>query len=252
MSTLAPDVRRDAAAHDLLRTAHEAAYRYPAGFAGFAANLTFTRDDRGASGWVRLRSPRDLALEIDADDGDEGWIRREIGSIAGHRWEAPYDAADGRYALTLGPDDGHLLGRLIEFADDPFSSSYRVTAGRITQVNRQMGGVRFSINLQEHLPTGDGRALPSCFTVSFWDAEQGRLTRADTYRDHYVPVAAVYLPAIRRVVTADDAGMTVREIRFSDHELLQADPGTATAGADHRRAGGAKGGASRVAATSGG
>ena len=45
------------------------------------------------------------------------------------------------------------------------------------------------------------------------------MVRSDAYRDQYVPVNGVYLPSARRVISADDAGITVRELELSDYEL---------------------------------
>ncbi len=230
MTTATTDapVRNDQEAHALLRDAHAGAYRFPEGFAGFEAGLTFTQDGQTTTGTVRVRGPR--AIELESAEGlDEvalGWLRQELGSMAGHRWSAPYEAGDGRWTQTLGPDDGHPLGRQVLIHDDPFASSYRVRDGRIGQVNRQMGSTRFTITIQGHQTLADGRTLPAAFSVAFWDAEQGRLTRADVYADRYATVNGVELPAARRVATASDDGLTVRELVLSDHRLLDGEAET--------------------------
>jgi hypothetical protein len=180
-------VRNDPAAHALLRSAHEAGYRF----------------------------------DLLADNTDLEWIRQEIASIVGHRWPVDYTQGDGRYTLTLGPADNHPLGQLVQFHDDPFSSSYRIAGGQITQVNRQMGKVRFSIQTQVRTETRDGRTLPAHFTVTTWDREQGRLIRTTIYHDTYIAVEGTYLPARRRVIEADDNGLTVRELQLSAHQLLE-------------------------------
>jgi hypothetical protein len=221
MAVLTATVVNDPVAHQMLRGAHDAGYRFPAGFGGFAATVTFSQDGAAATGTVELRSPRAVTLTIAADETGQAWLRQEIASMAGHRSPTDYETGDGRYTLTLGPDDDHPLGRLVQFHDDPFASSYRLRDGRITQVNRRMGKTRFTIDVQEHVVTRDGRLLPAYFTVAYWDVEQDRLTRADTYADRYTVVEGVFLPAARRVSTADDTGITVRELRLSDHHLLE-------------------------------
>lgn len=47
------------------------------------------------------------------------------------------------------------------------------------------------------------------------------MTRSDTYRDWSELVQGVALPAFRWVVTAGDAGITVRQLLLGEHELLQ-------------------------------
>lgn len=220
------EVANDPAAHALLRAAHEAGYRFPAGFAGFTARVTYSGNGT-ATGTVTVRAPRDLMLDLDTDEQSYGWVRQEIASIAGHRWPTPYEQGDGRWTITLGPDDGHALGRQVTMHDDPFSSSYRVRDGRIGEVTRQMGQTRFSIITQEHLELPDGRFLPSAFTVGYWSLEGNRLTKSDVYADEYVEVDGVWLPRSRRVVTLSDEGISARQITLSDHQLLT---GTAAAG----------------------
>jgi hypothetical protein len=220
MKMASPDtISNDPKAHTLLRAAHEGGYRFPRGFAGFAATVRVVDGEHAASGRVKVRSPQDVSLEIDAGAATTAWLQHEIASMAGHRWPTPYEESDGRWTLTVESDDAHPLGRLVRVHDDPFQSSYRVRDGRIAQITRQMGPRRFSIIPHEHTITPDGRALPSHFTVVFWDLDQGRLVRSDAYQDQYVPVDGVYLPASRRVVSADDAGITVRELALSDHVI---------------------------------
>lgn len=139
--------------------------------------------------------------------------------MAGHRWGTPYEQGDGRWTLTVANESEHPLGRLITVHDDPFKSSYRVRDGRITQVNRSMGPMSFTISMQSHTPANDGKQLPETFTVTFWDGRNGRLTRSDIYTDRYESVGGVTLPAERRVLSAKDAGITGREIRLSNWKL---------------------------------
>ena len=212
-------VGNDAQAHDVLRAAHEAGYRFPIGFGGFVANVRLAYDGSAARGRVEVASPQEIGLEIDAGEAATAWLRQELASMVGHRWPTPYEESDGRWTLTIEPEEDHPLGALVRVHDDPFGSSYRVREGRIAQVTRQMGPRRFSIIPHDHVITADGRTLPSHFSVLFWDSEQGRLIRSDAYQDRYVAVDGVYLPAGRRVVSAEDGGITVRELKLSDHAL---------------------------------
>ena len=218
--TSPPVVANDPAAHAVLRAAHDAGYRFPAGFAGFAAEVGYRHDVATAAGRVAVRAPRDLDLAIALDEADAGWLRQELASIAGHRWPTAYEAADGRWTLTLDGAADHPLGQLVLVHDDPFHSSYRVRDGRISQVHRQMGPTRFTITILAHQTTADGRALPSSFTVAYWDVASGRLTRSDAYSDRYVVASGMMLPAGRRVVTFDDGGQTVRELSLTGHSLF--------------------------------
>ncbi|MGH2549513.1 MAG: DUF3386 family protein, partial [Thermomicrobiales bacterium] len=218
----ATTVANNSEAHDLLRAAHERGYRFPAGFGGFSATVTLSTDSATTEGTVAVRAPRDLILDLDVPEEDAGWVRQEIASIAGHRWPAPYEQSDGRWTLTLGDDATNPLGQSIKVHDDPFDSGYRVRDGKISQVLRKMGPMRFTITMLDHQPAIDGRLLPSLFTVTFWDTESDRLTRSDAYTDGYVVVDGVTVPSYRRVVTFQDSGQSVRELTISNHNLLEA------------------------------
>lgn len=213
------EVTNDPAAHDTLRAAQANAYRFPVGFGGFTATISHESTGETADGTVTVNGPRAIEVDLMASETALGWVQREISSMAGHRWPSDYDQGDGRWPLTL-EDDGNPLGARIVLQGDQFSSSYRVRDGRISQVNRRMGPMRFTIHIQSHQPLSDGRTLPGTFTVSFWDLASGRLTRSDVYTDHYVEVDRTWLPASRRVVTTSDDGIVARAFSLSDYRLL--------------------------------
>lgn len=206
------------AAHELMRRAYEAAYRFPQGFEGFGASVYYARDLESWAGSVEVSSPSNVRFG-DTLGGADGRLGQELASIVGHRWPAPYEEADGRHRLTLDSSE-HPLGRLVRVEDDGMDSSYRVQGGHISQVNRSVGGLRFSIHIQERTFTGGGRALPVHFCVVYWDVTEGRVVRTDIYRDGYIPVGGIHLPLSRRITTADDSGITTRQILLRDHELL--------------------------------
>lgn len=206
-------------AHQRLREAHEGAYRFPVGFGGFTAQLTYEEFGLSVTGLISVRAPRDIHFDIDAPEQVAGWIRQELGSMAGHRWPTSYEQGDGRYELSIEEED-HPLGPLLRMNNDPFTSSYRVLEGRITQVTREMGPMRFSISIQAQTTVSDGRVLPVSFMVNYWSLESERLTRADAYTDQYLDVEGIQLPSSRRVVTADDQGLRVRQLTLGDHRLL--------------------------------
>jgi hypothetical protein len=215
-------IANDPAAHALLREAHDATYHFAADFAGFEAAVNFRLDDQEVAGRVRVPSPRAIDLDLAVDEAGQKWVRQELGSMVGHRWYAPYEQGDGRQTLTLGPTDGHPYGQIVQMHGDRFSSSYRVQHGQISQVNRTMGPMRFSIHIQERVTLGDGRSLPTHFTVVYWRGDPEQLVRTDIYQDTYTEVAGVYLPAGRLVTTVEDGTATYRRMALSGHTLLAA------------------------------
>jgi hypothetical protein len=67
--------------------------------------------------------------------------------------------------------------------------------------------------------TSQGR-LPQHFSVYYWSpAGDPRLSKVDQFRDRFVDVAGVWLPAQRTVTTVTDAGLSTRVLTLADHEL---------------------------------
>ncbi|HVQ91376.1 MAG TPA: DUF3386 family protein [Mycobacteriales bacterium] len=203
-------------ADELLRAAQVNGYRFPAGFTGFRAGLVLPD---GSSGQVTARSPREIEVTAAAGAAEVGWVRGEIASIVGHRWPATYEDGDGRWEKRV-EDDGHPLGPLIVLTGDPYHSSYRVQDGHISVIDRTMARARFLIVIDSRVTLPDGRALPAHFHVAFWSVPEGRLERVETFQHRYTEVAGVQLPALVRVDTVDDAGLTVRQFTVTDHEVL--------------------------------
>lgn len=211
----------DPAAHALLRSAHDRGYRYPPDFGGFEADLSFSGPSEKTSGSVKVSSARSVELTIVASDATRNWLRRELGSMIGHRWHLPYEEADGANTLEFGPEeDEDSTGVVIDVQHDSYDSSYRVLDGEISQINRSMGKIRFSIQIQARDGAADGRSLPAHFTVFYWNNESGRLSRSDVYRDVYEMVDGVALPVSRQIITADDDGITTRRMDLTNHRLL--------------------------------
>ncbi|MCA9862997.1 MAG: hypothetical protein KC432_08255 [Thermomicrobiales bacterium] len=63
-------------AHPARQAAREGGYRFPANFGGFAADVQVERDGVSQTDRVTLRSPREIAIDVDADMGTLGWLQR--------------------------------------------------------------------------------------------------------------------------------------------------------------------------------
>ncbi|MDX5895074.1 DUF3386 family protein [Rubrobacter radiotolerans] len=207
----------DEAAHRLMRRAYEAEYRYPEGFCGFRAKMHYAWDGEGWGGAVEVRNPADIRYTGAAGRVDDH-LRWEIASMIGHRWRIPYERAEGSLRLTLDARE-NPAGRTVR-VEDGLDSVYRIRSGRIEQVERAFGDLRFTIQVQERLHTEGDKTLPVHYCIVYWSRENDRLVRTDIYRDGYVAVEGVYLPLSRRITTADDSGTTNRSVHFRDHEPL--------------------------------
>jgi hypothetical protein len=139
--------------------------------------------------------------------------------MVGHRWPSDFRTeGDGRFAHRED-DDGDPAGVLVHLEGEPMSSAYRVGEGEIAEVHRTVGDSRFTIVTSGGVSTSQGR-LPQHFSVYYWSpAGEPRLSKVDQFRDRFVDVAGVWLPAQRTVTTVTDAGLSTRVLTLADHEL---------------------------------
>jgi Protein of unknown function (DUF3386) len=215
VATTVEESRADA----LLRSAQESAYKFPEGFAGFTANLQVDTDESQFG--VVVRGPRDVQPDPaePAPDGEAvQWALGELGGIVAHRWPQDYAEGDGRWRKRVVPEAATAAGELVAFEDDPFTSSYRVLDGQLTEVHRAPGESRFTIVIGARQKIGE-KYVPSAFSVYHWSSEA--LTKVDMYVDEFVEVGGVWLPSLRRVTTGDANGLATRQLRLSDHTLQE-------------------------------
>lgn len=208
----------DPAARELLRRAFGSTYRWNAAFKGFWARLRIEEAGRAVDGTVDVRLPESITVSL-ADPELQKWTEGQVGMMAVHRGHRTFEEADGRHTLTLGEVDGHPLGRLLQIHGDGMNSRYRVAGDRIRQINRSMGPVRFTINVEDALTTPDGRHLTTRYTVYYFQPTDGSIKQVDSITDHHAVVDGVYLPGTRRIINAERGEVRVRLLVFSDHKL---------------------------------
>ena len=211
-------VQDDPAARDLLRRAFEKTYRWPAGFGGFSADLVIEQPDRRVQGRVELRSARDLRVTLD-DAELQKWAEGQFAMIAVHRGPRSFEESDGKSALALGPEDHHPLGRLL-ILGDAMNSCYRIKDDRITQINRTMEQIAFTINVDDSLKTPDGRHLTTRYTVYYFTPKESRLTNVESFNDQPAVVDGIHLPGTRTLSFFDAGRVQVRRTTFLRHALL--------------------------------
>lgn len=209
----------DPKAHDLLKTAHDNAWRFPESFAGLKADITVEAAGQDPiHGTLDVTGPRDYDLQLEAPEDLMKWVSQQVASMIGHRWARPYEEGDGKYEMAL-EDDGDPRGPLLRQLNDPFQSSYRVNNGAITVVNRTMGTTSFSISMQEHIVASDGRSLPRAFTVSYRNTETDALDRVEIFQDTYGVLDGVDIPESRRVAVDDGSGVVARKFTLKNVTL---------------------------------
>ena len=212
------DAQDDPEARELLRRAFEKTARWPADFKGFTADLAVNVDGKEITGTVTIKSAQDVAVSI-ADAEIQKWAAGTIGMIAIHRGPRTFDQSDGKSVLTLDRGAAHPLGQTIRI-HDTLKSHYRVKSDRITQINRTMGPMTFTINVEDSAMTADNRYLTTRYSVYYFNPQDGRLTNVESFTDAHVRVGQADLPASRRIISAENGTVSDKTLTFTNHRLL--------------------------------
>ncbi|MDA1013774.1 MAG: DUF3386 family protein [Planctomycetota bacterium] len=155
--------------------------------------------------------------EIRWSDGFE-WVEQRLRSLVSHRLPPERERT---FDVVFADDvQTHPLGRLIRFNADRLHSVYRIQDDVITEVHRTMGQSRFTISVTDAARNAEGKLLPGCYSLSWWDVDSGNLTASETVRNDWVRVALWDLPSrLLSVRTEDDGQREVRQITFANHQL---------------------------------
>jgi hypothetical protein len=214
-------VQDDPVARELLHQAFDRTSRWRADFRGFTAGLTVHDDGAEYRGTVQVSLPRSIEVAV-AEPEIREWTQQQLAMMAGHRGYRAFDQADGKYVLTLGPEEPHPLGRLVYIHGDGMNSRYRIRDERICQIQRSTERVKFTINIEDTMTTRDGKVLTTRFTVYYFDPSTGQLTQVESFADDYCEVGGIVLPGARRVTFADNGEAKVREVILSEHVIQAA------------------------------
>lgn len=213
------NVNDDPQARELLRKAFDRTARWQSDFKGFTADLTVNVNSKEVKGGVTVKGPRDVSVSL-ADPEVQKWAEGQIAMIAVHRGPRSFEESDGRYTLTLGDDAEHPLGPKLLIHGDGMHSFYRIKDDRITQINRKMPHMAFTINVEESAVTQDGKFLTTRYTVYYYSPQDRKLANVESFSDTHTRVAASDLPAIRRIISYENGEVVVRSLTFKNHKML--------------------------------
>lgn len=213
------DVQDDPKARALLKGAFEKTSRWQPDFKGFTADLTVNVNGKELRGNVTVKGPRDVSVSL-PDPEVQKWAEGQIGMIAVHRAPRNFEEADGKYALTLGEDRDHPLGPKLTIHGDGMHSFYRVKGDRITQINRKMPHMAFTINVEDSALTQDNKFLTTRYTVYYYNPQDGKLTNVESFTDTHTRVGSSDLPAGRRIISYENNEVAVRSLTFEHHKML--------------------------------
>jgi hypothetical protein len=197
-------------------------------FRGFTARIAGDLDGRRFTGSVTIDADGDVTFTDDDEARAEavsGWVEGQLRSIVTHRLAQPAPPSRPRPVLRFAEArDDHPLGRLLTFDGGQFASSYRIRDRQLMVVNRHLGKENVTITVLDNDRNAEGRFLPRSYVVQYWASGTGRLLRTETVQDRWRRVGSWDLPADHVVMTATDAGLSVRRFTLTRHELPPGKP----------------------------
>lgn len=212
------DVQDDPKARELLRRAFEKTSRWPDGFGGFEADLKINVNGEETTGKVTVKSSKEVEVSL-PDEELQKWAQSQISMIAVHRGPRNFDESDGKYNLSFAGEENHPQGPRISLGDS-MGSTYRIKDDRITQINRKMPHVAFTINVEDSALTQDERYLTTRYTVYYFSPKDGSLANVESFSDTHTRVGNADLPATRRIISYEKGEMVTRLMTFGNHKLL--------------------------------
>ena len=189
-------------------------------FPGFSAQLQVKRNDRQASGTIRVDAKGGVELE-GMGDITSGFPEQQIDSLIMHRMPVSQFNEEAVYEASAR---SHVLGTAVRLAEERMGSVYRIRDNVITEVNRNMEPLRFTISVLDVVRNEEGHYLPHVFTVSFWDQEKNLLHSNHTYYHEWQRIGSYDLPSKLVIVSSDSTSRDVLEMRFEDIALLKGEP----------------------------
>jgi hypothetical protein len=190
-------------------------------FPGFTAKITGDVDDRPLDGTLTVAADGSVKLKLSGRETNK-WAQAQLESITMHRAaDSQPDSERTRPVLRFADDhEDHPLGRLLTFDGGQFASSYRVKDRQIFSVNRQFGKQLMSITVLDNVQNAEGKFLPHCYTVHYWNSATGELERSEAVQDTWIRVGSFDLPKEHTVSTSSASGFSVRTFKLTDHVLL--------------------------------
>jgi iron complex transport system ATP-binding protein len=210
----------DPEADAMLESTRAKIYYWPENFGGYCGHIHVREGGNSYKGGVHIQSSRRYTVDL-PEFPEAKWLKYQIEELIAHREATSVSHIASKAGVVFGDMDS-VYGQRVDFVGDKMESFYRLKDGRITQIGRSYGKVRFVINIDEHTNCG-GRFAAQSYTVFYFESASGRLTKTETYLDRYEHFQGeVWLPVERRWSEATDNGLRTRQILFTDLHVIAA------------------------------
>lgn len=188
-------------------------------FPGYTADVTLYKNGQQAAGRLTIDAQGAVTLDVADNKQLRAWGEEQLNSLVQHRM--PDDSIPQGKIAYADNEVGHPLGRKIDLGDPQLGSIYRVKDDVITEVNRKMGDVRFTISVLEIARDADNNYLPRSFTMNLFDVASGDLKSNHTYWNDWRRVGDFDLPTNLTEIVTENGAVETRQILFSNWQILE-------------------------------
>ncbi len=223
-----PASKGDARAAALLRDAASTRYTWSADVTAVSGKIAWDQDGNKGRGTFRsaLHQRGGFTITAEGDGSVPAEVKEHVASMIGHRVPPRPGTANRPQPPSVIVVEDEERGPLILTVGDPMQSTQRVRDRKLVQVNRVMGGKRFTIDVTEFETASDHhRVYPAAFTVTWWDAKTGKKLERQTYTTlGFYQVDGQMFPRAEKVVSEKDGKTSVLEVRYSDVKFERSQP----------------------------
>ena len=210
----------DPRAAALLQEAAKTRYVWSPEMSVVSGKFTWEKDGNSGAGTFRSVLHQRGGLTISAEGNGEipADVKDHIGSMIMHRVGPAPGALERPQPASVILVEDDERGPLILTLGDAMNSSQRVKDGKLVQVNRLMGGKRFTIDVTQFEKSPDGeRVYPAAFTVTWFDSATGNKLEKQKYSTQgFHLVDGQMFPKAETVVSEKGDKTTNLVIRYSD------------------------------------
>ncbi len=194
-----------------------------ADFKGFTAQAAVYLDGRRSEGHVAVKPDGEVSFDGEPKFDDEAareWVRDQLHSLVIHR--VPSSGIRSKPLLNFADtDEEHPLGRLLNFHGGRFASTYRIREDEIIVVNRSLGRENMSLQMLESERNAGGKVLPRAYEVQYRDAQNGAITRVETFRSRWQRIGKLDLPESIGQTISSAGGVSARSLKLKSIKLAE-------------------------------
>ncbi|HEY9688781.1 MAG TPA: DUF3386 domain-containing protein [Coleofasciculaceae cyanobacterium] len=215
--TLAQDRAQEVNARDLFRAAYENRYTWDTNFPGYTADVELRQGDEVYRGSVAIAP--DFTVSISGIDHPEvlKTLEHQLRDFVTHRQRGSFDKSHGENEFRLGETDETGAVEIL-VSGKSMGSSYKVRNQEICHVERPVGPMKFIIDTQETMDTGEGY-LPILTDANFYKLPEGHLVKQVRYEDTHDRVGNYVLMSSQTIRVTEGDREIVTTMTFSNLKL---------------------------------